>query len=53
METEVRFRVEEGCKVLEALKGVMRCRTFGMETKICLCEGLAVPFVLHGADTGE
>ena len=30
VETEVKSRVKEGCKVLGALKSVMRCRTLGI-----------------------
>ena len=39
VETEVKLRVNEGCKVLGALKSVMRCRTYGMEAKRGLYEG--------------
>ena len=38
VETEVKSRVKEGCKVLGALKSVMSCRTLGMEAKRGLYE---------------
>ena len=49
--TEVKSRVKEGCKVLGALKSVMKCRTFGMHAKRELYEGVVVPTVLYGAET--
>ena len=51
VETEVKSRVKEGCKVLGVLKSVMSCRTFGMEAKIRLFEGVVVPAALYGAET--
>ena len=51
VETEVKSRVKEGCKVLGALKSVMSCRTLGMEAKRGLYEGVVVPTVLYGAET--
>ena len=51
VETEVKSRVKEGCKVLGALKSVMRCRTLGMEAKRGLYEGVVLPTVLYGAET--
>jgi hypothetical protein len=50
VETEVKARVKEGCKVLGALKSVMSCRTLGMEAKRGLYEGVVVPTVLYGAE---
>ena len=43
--------MKEGCKVLGALKSVMRCRTLGMEAKRGLYEGVVLPTVLYGAET--
>lgn len=33
VETDVKCRLEEGCKLFVALKGIMRCRTLGEEAK--------------------
>ena len=39
VEADVRHRVIEGCKVLGALKGVMKNRGLGMNVKkVCLCQ---------------
>ena len=51
VETEVKLRVNEGCKVLGALKSVMRCRTLGLEARIWLFEGMVLTVVLYGAET--
>jgi len=51
VETEVKSRVKEGCKVLGALKSVMSCRTLGMEANRGLYEGVVEPTVLYGAET--
>ena len=51
VETEVKFRVKEGCKVLGALKSVMKCRTLGLHAKRGLYEGVVVPTVHYGAET--
>ncbi|KAG0420486.1 hypothetical protein EQH57_0124, partial [Dictyocoela roeselum] len=51
VETEVKSRVKEVCKVLCALKTIMICRTLGMETKRGLNEGVIVPTVLYGTET--
>ena len=38
VEADVRHRVNEGCKVMGALKGVMKNRGLGMNVKKVLCE---------------
>ena len=41
----MRHRVNEGCKVLGALKGVMKNKGLGMNVKKFLYEKVAVPTV--------
>ena len=43
--------MKEGCKVLGALKSVMRCRTLEMEAKRGLYKVVVLPTVLYGAET--
>lgn len=43
VETEMRRSVNEGCNMLGALKGVMGCRTMGMEAKRGLYEEVVLP----------
>ena len=44
MKADVRHRVNEGCKVLGALKGVMKNRGLGMNV-----EKVVVPTVMYGS----
>ena len=50
MEADVCHRVNEGCKVLGALKGVMKNRGLGMNVKKVLYEKVAVPIVMYGSE---
>ena len=50
VEADVRHRVNEGCKVLGALKGVMMNRGLGMNVKKVLYEKVVVPTVMHGSE---
>ena len=43
-------RVNEGCKVLGALKGLMKNRGLGMNVKV-LHEKVVVPTVMHGSES--
>ena len=52
MEADVRHRVNEGCKVLGALKGVMTNRGLGMNVKKVLYEKVVVPTVMYGSVMG-
>ena len=47
----VRHRVNEGCKVPGALKGVMKNRGLGMNVKKVLYEKVVVPTVMYGSDS--
>ena len=47
----MRHRVNEGCKVLGALKGVMKNRGLGMNVKKALYEKVVVPTVMYGAES--
>ena len=47
VEADVRHRVNEGCKVLGALKGVMKNRGLGMNV-----EKVVVPTVMYGSVIG-
>ena len=51
VEADVRHRVNEGCKVLGALKGVMKNRGLGMNFKKALYEKVVVPTVMYGSDS--
>ena len=50
VEADVHHRVNEGCKVLGALKGVMN-RGLGMNVKKVLYEKLVVPTVIYGSES--
>ena len=52
VEADVRHRVNEGCKVLGALKEVMKNRGLGMNVKRVLYEKVAVPTVMYGSESG-
>ena len=52
VEADVRHRVNEGCKVLGALKGVMKNRGLGMNAKKALYEKVVVPTVMYGSVMG-
>ena len=51
VEADVRHRVNEGCKVLGALKGVMKNRGLGMDVKKVLYEKVVVPTVMYGSES--
>ena len=46
------IRVNEGCKVLGALKGVMKNRGLGMNVKKVLYKKVGVPTVMYGSVMG-
>ena len=50
VEADVHHRVNEGCKVLGALKGVMKNRGLGMNAKV-LYERVVVPTVMYGSES--
>ena len=52
VEADVRHRANEGCKVLGALKGVMKNRGLGMNVKV-LYEKVVVPTVMYGSQSWE
>ena len=47
----MRHRVNEGCKVLGALKGVMKNRGLGMNVKKVLYEKVVVLTVMYGSES--
>ena len=51
MEAGVHHRVNEGFKVLGALKGVMKNRVLGMNVKKVLYEKVVVPTVMYGSES--
>ena len=55
MEADVRHRVNEGCKVLGASKGVMKYimknRGLGMNVKKVLYEKVVMPTVMYGSES--
>ena len=51
VEADVHHRVNEGCKVLGALKGVMKIRGLGMNVKKVLYEKVVVPTVMYGSES--
>ena len=51
VEADVYHRVHEGCKVLGALKGVMKNRGLGMNVKKVLYEKVVVPTVMYGSES--
>ena len=52
VEADVRHGVNEGCKVLGALKGVMKSRGLGMNVKKVLYEKVVVLTVMYGSESG-
>ena len=52
VEADVRHRVNEGCKVLGALKGVMKNRGLAMNVKKVWYEKVVVPTVMYGSVMG-
>ena len=50
VEADVRHRVNEGCKVFGAVKGVMKNRGLGMNVKRVLYEKVVVPTVMYGSE---
>ena len=50
VEADVRHRVNEGCKVLGAMKGVMKNRGLGMNVKRVLYEKVIMPTVMYGSE---
>ena len=51
VEADVRHRVNEGCKVLGALKVVMKNRGQGMNVKKVFYEKVVVPTVMYGSES--
>ena len=52
VEADVRHRVNEGCKVLGALKGLMKNRGLGMNVKkVFFYEKVVVPTVMYGSES--
>ena len=51
VEADVHHRVNEGCKMLCALKGVMKNRELGMNVKKALYEKMVVPNVMYGLES--
>ena len=51
VEADVRQRVKEGCKVLGALKGVMKNRGLGMNVKKVLDEKVVVLTIVCGSES--
>ena len=47
----MRHSVNEECKVLGALKGVMKNRGLGMNVKKVLYEKMSVPTVIYGSES--
>ena len=50
MKADVSHTVNEGCKVLGTLKGVMRNKGLGMNVKKVLYEKVIVPTVMYGSE---
>ena len=50
-EADVRHRVNEGCKVLGAFKGVMKSRGLEMNVRKVLYEKVVVPTVIYGSES--
>ena len=50
VEADVRHRVNEGCKVLGAIKGVMKNRGLGMDVKKVWYEKVIVPTVMYSSE---
>ena len=51
VEADVRHRVNERCKVLDALKLVMKNRSLGMNVTKVLYEKVVVPTVMYGSES--
>ena len=51
VEADVPHRENEGCKVLGALKGVMKNRGLKMNVKKVLYEKVVVPTVMYGSES--
>ena len=51
VEADVRHRVNEGCKVLGALKGIMKNRGLEMNVKKVLYEKVFMPTVMYGSES--
>ena len=51
VEADVHHRVNEGCKVLGAMKGVMKYRGLGMNVKKVLYEKVVVPTVMYSSES--
>ena len=51
VEADVRHRVNEGCKVLGAVKKVMKNRGLGTDVKRVLYEKVIVPTVMYGSES--
>ena len=47
----MRRRVNEGCKVLSALRGVLKNRGLGMKVKKVLYEKVLMPTVMYGSES--
>ena len=50
VEADVRHRINEGCKVLGSLKGVMKNRRLEMNVKKVLYEKVVMPTVMYGSE---
>ena len=51
VEADVHHRVNEGCRVLDALKRVMKNRGLGMNVKKVLYEKVVVSTVVYGSES--
>ena len=51
VEANVHHRVNEECKVLGALKGVMKNSGLGMNVKKVLYEKVVVPTIMYGSES--
>ena len=51
VEADMHHRVDEGCKVLGALKGIMKNRGLGLNVKKVLYEKVVVPTVMYGSES--
>ena len=51
VEADVQYRVNEGCKVLGALKGVLKNRGLGMNIKKVFYAKVPVPTVMYGSES--
>ena len=51
VEADVCHRVNEGCKMLGALKGVMKNKGLGLNVKKVLYEKVVVPTVMYGSES--